>query len=407
MRAACLVLLVWALVACGNLGRLRDDLRTAADMMHVDGAVSARAWSGAPLVVAILRAPSVDGLPYAIVDYVELHEPGRFAFLLQPDPHYRLVAFEDANHDLAFAAEERVVAWSDFADLPEAQQLSATLVIERALPSPDAAPPLADPTGASRHLYVGDVISLADPRFDPAVAQQGVWQPVRFLTELGAGIFQLAPHEPTRTPVLFVHGMSGTPRQFEPLVARLDATRFEPWLAHYPSGWDLASIASDLHRALDELVETTHAERVCIVAHSMGGLVIRRAMNLYSRTHSRPYARELVTIASPLGGIQSAATGVAVSPVVVPAWRALATTSEYVHQLYELPLPDETRYALFFAFGGHDGTDGAVPLESQLRAESQAEADLVRGFDAQHTAILADEAAIAATLAELERCLIN
>jgi pimeloyl-ACP methyl ester carboxylesterase len=154
---------------------------------------------------------------------------------------------------------------------------------------------------------------------------------------------------------------------------------------------------------LNELRTATGVERMCLVAHSMGGVVTRRALALHAADRPGPFIGGLVTIASPLGGHPGAGAGVAMSPLVIPAWRGLVPSGPFIRELFATPLPDEIRYALFFAFEDASG-DGVVPLSSQLRREAASEADLVRGFVGTHVGVLHQEATSRALAEELDRC---
>jgi hypothetical protein len=39
-----------------------------------------------------------------------------------------------------------------------------------------------------------------------------------------------------KVPVVFVHGIDGSPRDFAEIVARLDPTRYRPWFFFFPPG---------------------------------------------------------------------------------------------------------------------------------------------------------------------------
>jgi pimeloyl-ACP methyl ester carboxylesterase len=77
----------------------------------------------------------------------------------------------------------------------------------------------------------------------------------------------------------FVHGAGGNPSEFRTLVEHLDRKKFQPWLAFYPSGLDVATIARGAARWLDVLAVRDRFERIVIVAHSMGGLVSREVID--------------------------------------------------------------------------------------------------------------------------------
>lgn len=385
---------------------MRDDLAQMGELASLRGRVTASDWSGAPIVVAVLRRPEREGAPFAIVDFQQLFRPGEYAFLLDPGT-YRVVAFVDENRDLDFQPDERLAPYDDFREivLAPGRRDGVDVAISGApAGARERMPEVAQPTGDSRQMHVGEVLPLRSERFGPEAGRMGALEPVRFMRELGAGVFLLEPHDASRTPVLFVHGISGYPQEFEAMIAGLDRARFEPWVAQYPSGWALDEVAARLHRVMNELQTSLAIDRMCIVAHSMGGVVTRRALAYYAGDRPAPFVRGLVTIASPLGGHPGAGAGVAMSPIVVPAWRDLVPTGDFVAHLYDSALPEETRYALFFAYVDPGGGDGVVPLSSQLRVEAAREADVVRGFVGTHVGVLRQEVLSAALAEELERC---
>jgi hypothetical protein len=399
-----------ALLAGGcSLAAMREDLALQATNARLAGSVEVIAPTGAPVLVAVLDGERSPGGPLHVIDYVLVHgERESWAFLVPPGT-YRVVAFEDANGDVQYQADERVTSWSGFEALtvePGASREGLALRIVDGLPPGEVAPSVVGPTGAERSLYVGNVLPLSDPRFARENGVMGMEEPQRFMVEVGAGLFLTEPHDPARTPVVFIHGISGYPREFEALVAGLDRARFQVWLAQYPSGFDLDLVADYVSRALDELVQLHDPARLCVVAHSMGGVVMRRALGRYGAIPTRARVPLFVSLASPLGGHPGAAMGAAMSPVVLPVWRSLVPSGHFMATLFEAPLPGETRRALFFAFGSDDARgDGVVPLVSQLRPEAQAEAAVVRGFATSHTGILSDASSRAAVHAELaEHC---
>lgn len=239
------VLAFLALVGCGGLGAARDDLDQMRALANLRGTVRVAEWSGAPIVVAVLGAAATPGAPLPIIDFVQTFRPGEFTFLLDPG-RYRVIAFVDENRDLEFQPGERVAPFALFQEIEVGAGLQDGIAIAIEGPassSDERMPEVLDPTGDTRQVSVGTVLPLTDARFGPAAGRMGVFEPTRFMREVGAGVFLLEPHDPARTPVLFVHGISGYPQEFTDLVARLDHTRFEPWVAQYPSGWDLEEVA--------------------------------------------------------------------------------------------------------------------------------------------------------------------
>ncbi|MEM9075039.1 MAG: alpha/beta fold hydrolase, partial [Myxococcota bacterium] len=163
-------------------------------------------------------------------------------------------------------------------------------------------------------------------------------------------------------------------------------------------------VAEWINRSLNEL-QTRHGfERLCVVGHSMGGLVAREVANLHVARSGAPFLRGIVTIAAPLGGLDSAQFGVDWSPSVAPSWRDLAPESGFLRSLYRRPLPDYVAYDLLFTFHETEGDDTVVDIRSQLREEAQREANRVRGFEATHAGVLESGSAWEFIEANLNDC---
>ena len=393
------------LAGCGGapVTRLLEDQSARARLATIRGDVALEEPSGAPIVVALLRVPEHPQGPLQIVDFQILASAGPFWFYA-PAARYRVIAFEDTDRDQAYDVTERLGAWDGFADLVAAEGSTSEAHVQITGGAPGPLPTVAMPSADVRSLHIGDVVPLEDARFAQETGARGMWEPLAFMEELGAGLFLVEPHVAGRTPVVLVHGMTGYPQEFRHIVASLDRSRFEPWLVQYPSGWELTAVADYLSRALVELAQGLAVEGVCVVAHSMGGVVSRRALRFLDERQAGQLVRGFVTLASPLGGIPSAAAGMRFSPIHVPSWDNLVPDGAFMGAQYERPLVPTIDYTLLFAFDGHSAGDGVVPLTSQLRAEAQAEAAHLHGFHTTHVGILEDEGALRAIGEALERC---
>src|SRR5262249_44534845 len=102
-------------------------------------------------------------------------------------------------------------------------------------------------------LQLGTIASLDDPRFGPEYGGMGLWNPVRFMLEAGAGIYSLEPYDPHKTPILFVHGATGSPTNWRYLSSTIDRSRFQPWFAYYPAAAHIDRIGDQILRALSGL----------------------------------------------------------------------------------------------------------------------------------------------------------
>ncbi|MEY6434145.1 alpha/beta fold hydrolase [Thioalkalicoccus limnaeus] len=91
----------------------------------------------------------------------------------------------------------------------------------------------------------------------------------------------LQPFDPTKTPVVLVHGLMTTPRMWEPVVKALLADpeihrRYQFWFFYYPTGQPVPLSALQLREALDTAVaEHRPAKPLILVGYSMGGVLSR------------------------------------------------------------------------------------------------------------------------------------
>jgi len=243
----------------------------------------------------------------------------------------------------------------------------------------------------------GEVVSLNDPRYDDGRVSGGMWQPLTSAMRGGYGIQFLAPHDPKKVPVLFIHGIAGSPRNFEAMIERLDRTRYEPWLAYYPSGIRLPVLASVLASSLARARADLKLERVVVVAHSMGGLVARGALLELAEREDASFISLFVSFSTPWAGHAAAAEGLDSAPQAVPSWVDLAPGSIYLKRL-ERPLP--MPFHLFFGVGERGSrldanNDGVVAVASELAPFAQRQAVRLWGFDAGHMGILRSAEAFA------------
>lgn len=382
-----------------SFGRLRRDLRTYAGFGEITGQVEVEGSLDLPIVLVAARLPDAGADLMALDELQVLRAPGAFTMRLSPG-RYTIAAAEDANKNAKWDDGERI-ATSEAVEVVAAQKTELNLRIR------SAELPQSESTMASvgqDQVAHGEVRVLSDARFGSDGAEQGIWEPARYATEHQPGIYMLQPFEQDKTAVLFVHGMGGYPQEFEPLIGKLDSDQFQPWVALYPSGQRLEEVARMLHLATNELEVRLGLTRVCVVGHSMGGLVARSLVGMHVAETPEHAIRGLVTIASPLGGVRAAATGVKLAPVVVPSWNDLDPASAFLAELHGAPLPKAVEYHLLFAYDGSSAGDGVAALSSQLNSEAQAEAEVVAGYWATHVGVLHSDGVADQVGAALRRC---
>src|ERR1700749_3555083 len=98
-------------------------------------------------------------------------------------------------------------------------------------------------------------------------------------------VYLIHPYDPNKIPILFIHGLLGTPLSWQNLTNDLCSDpkileRYQPWFFLYPTGQPVLESAAQLR---DELERTQHlfdpsgsaiaSRHVVVVAHSMGGLL--------------------------------------------------------------------------------------------------------------------------------------
>lgn len=384
-----MVLLATCLVGCA-LVRLNQETREFDHSTVLVGRVEPGIRTSGSIVVGAYAHESSQGGPacWRLAHQTRLHEPGGFE-LIVPYGDYSLFAFSDENGNGRFDAGESAAAHAGGRPVstqraPLVAGLDMTLGEAPVVPQP----PL--PAGA-HSTQAGALANLDEPTFDVAHGRRGYWEPLSFFRELGGNVYFLTPYDAAKTPVLFVHGANGSPQSWRELISRLDRRRFQPWVFFYPSGAPVESMSHLLFWKLLNLQLRWHYESVHIVAHSMGGLVVRRM--LLDHGEQMPWVRHFVSISTPWAGEPSADTGVEWSPAVVPSWRDMQPDGPFLRTLFDSPLPKRVEYYLIFGHRGSPGlwrpnNDGIVTLASQLRAAAQEEARLVFGYDEDHVSIL-------------------
>ena len=96
-----------------------------------------------------------------------------------------------------------------------------------------------------------------------------------------ARLAQLQQYDPTRTPVIFVHGLQETGASWAPMI---DSLRDDPWIRKryqfwfysYPSGYPYPYSAALFRHDLDGIERAfPNHKRAVLVGHSMGGMICR------------------------------------------------------------------------------------------------------------------------------------
>jgi pimeloyl-ACP methyl ester carboxylesterase len=345
-----------------------------------------RGWAGPVVVAALVRQAGRNEVAHQTL----LHECGGYE-LIVPRGEYALVAYGDVNGNGHYDAGEPAGTYAGGAPVVAAATgvVAALDFVIGTPPVPAAALPAAP---APRHsTQAGALADLDAPAFSAENGQHGYWAPMEFFRETGGNIYFLEPYDPHKIPVLFVHGAVGSPQDWRWFFEHLDRSRYQPWFFYYPSGAAVESMAYLLYWKLFNLQVRYHFEQLDIVAHSMGGLVVRKF--LLDQGSQFPQLKVFVTLSTPWAGEASAELGVKHSPAVVPSWIDMQPEGRFMKALFERRLPPGIDHHLLFGHrGGYSllrpNNDGTVTLASQLRAAAQAEARMVYGYDEDHDSVL-------------------
>ncbi len=390
-----LLFLLFTAAGC-SFNRLKKDLKKYDNLVTISGVTTSQTATSAPIRIYILTS---DPLQPRLINYEVLKKPGHFSFVIKPGI-YRIYAYEDSNRDQHHQNNERTAGSGQIvATKPGSTISNLTIVL----------PPQADRNLLNElnniktkgktdlvnyKLHTGKIVSLDAPCFAKEFVTMGLWEPLKFIEKVPFGILFMEKYDPDKIPVLFIHGINGSPRFFTEIIANLDRSSFQPWLAYYPSGMKIESIANYFLNLLNELDARQDFKPLQIIAHSMGGLVSRSLINLYNKERNDFQIDRMITISTPFAGHQAAAMGLKYAPAIIPVWNDVAPGNEFLNQLFLKPLPNNLSHYLLFSFEGDShftgdsNNDGVVSIASELRPEAQDEAALVHGYAEGHTSIL-------------------
>lgn len=349
----------------------------------------------------IVAAYSKIGSKRNIEHYTLLHETGPYE-LMVPTGEYFIFAFKDLNNDYIYQANEPSGQYSSevvVITTPGGVLLNLDIVIPEqknrsSIDFPHDTSVLGNSPPKSHSSAPGAIMEVTDPLFSEENAVKGYWNPLDFFHEIGGNIYFREPYDPSKIPVLFVHGAVGTPKNWHYLLSTLDHELYQPWYFYYPTGPSIKSMADLLFWKISNLHLKYRFPKMYIVAHSMGGLVVRSLLVDYGQ--HLPPIKKFISISTPWSGDPLSEVGVKYSPGVIPAWKDMGRESEFVQSIYRKPLPKGLDFFLFFGHDGNrnpfrDNNDRVVTLSSQLDPRVQNEASMVYGFNEDHTSILVSD----------------
>jgi hypothetical protein len=192
-----------------------------------------------------------------------------------------------------------------------------------------------------------------------------------------AAIYALAAdpqsYHPEREPIIFIHGLEGAPADLQPVVDRWRGSpRFQLHIVAYADYRRRTSLnGDDLADELRALAAHLGAGRdLTIVAHSMGGIVTRQALNKLEPSGLERFRRvRLIAVDTPWHGYPGPGDGVLMdfARLFLPAgMQDMRAASPMFAALYAPELPDNVEVQLVFAEAGDEVLDYTEGVLAQL-----------------------------------------
>lgn len=414
-----LVLSVALISGCANFRKLGKDLRLINNEYRISGIIENSDEFSCPVRAVVIEWNQNENKIFS-GDFLNLTNGGAFMFIVKSPLNQHIAAYADLNRDGKYNPGEPLWIHRGTDGSPAPAVLGPSTRVARVngnLSRMEKAP--AGLVGAIADLLkgrkpeevitrqgvsfaLGEKAGLDDPRFAATRGEDGLWTPATFAIESGFGIYFVDRFDPTKIPVLFVHGAAGSPQDWRHAMEKIDRKIYQPWFYVYPSGMRLRNAALALNEGVKQLHERYQFKRLHVVAHSMGGLVSRDFVIQNAIVEGNSYINTLITFSSPWDGHEAAAMGVKHAPEVVPSWRDMSHGSDFLTHLYDKRLKGKVNHHLFYSHHASSSrilppeNDGTVSVASQTRKEAVADAVDVRGFDEDHVSILSSRAALTA-----------
>ncbi len=378
--------------------RSKQDINKSMESTIVIGQIFIDVPIEGPVIVAACSANE----NRTIAHYTVLHEAGEYELAVDQGNYY-VFAFIDKNSNLVYDKGEPCGQHGDpklVSVPPVGVVFDIDVVIQEQCENKVITPGMEISAVKPPKLYsrqAGAIVQLDDELFAEENGKKGFWEPVTFFKQFGGNIYFLEPYNPEKTPVLFIHGASGTPKNFIEIMKNMDRTRFQPWFFYYPSGSRLNSMSYLLLWKLSTLQAKYQFKKIYFTAHSMGGLIAKSF--IVNSGQKFPNVGLFISLATPWGGDSMAEYGVEQSPLVIPSWIDMQPKSDFIKSLYTVKLPETTKFYIFYGYKGsslpfQSNNDGTIDLSSLLDDRPQSEATMVYAFNEDHASILFSQKAI-------------
>ncbi len=390
----CVVFVMFCIITSCSLIKVRNEAKQSLKSTVVIGLVSSEVPVDSPIIVA---AYSV-GAEKKVVHYSVLHDSGEFELMLEQGDYY-IFAYQDKNSNLIYEKGEPAGQYGEPKKVRAASEIVYDINFIIPQDKKDIIVPYETEISSVKpeklhSRQAGNITDLNDERFAEENGVKGFWEGLSFYKQFGGNIFFLEEYDPEKIPVLFIHGASGTPKEWQYIVDNIDRTRFQPWFFYYPSGSRIDSMSYLLLWKLSNLQAKYNFSKLYITAHSMGGLVARSFLVNYAGQF--PFIKLFVSLATPWGGDRMAEYGVQHSPAIIPSWIDMQPDGDFIKSLYRIKMPEHINFYMLY---GHKGSrnpflannDGTIALNSLLDLRAQSEAKMNYAFNEDHVTILSSK----------------
>ena len=405
-------LLSFTLASCSSISNLVSLQNNLVEMEQTLSVVAGRVIDPTDkalqgnIIVVLLKGEASLTSEENLLSYKVLRNADESFVFVREELDTRLIAFKDVNGDFRYQPDEPIHVMETPPilspnSLDESQwRMNTLLLSNNSAAASEVSIDVTSETVKSKLKYlqnVGRVTDFSNPNFSTSTVEMGLWSPLAFAKQVGYGFYLLEPWQEDKDVLLLIHGINDSPRSFRDLLPQLNLSQYQPVFFHYPSGLDLETSATVLSEIMSEFNLRMPNKKVRIVAHSMGGLIARRYVQLQQDLGVGSETIEhLLTISTPWGGHKAAEMGVKRSPVVAPVWRDMVPSSDFISGLHNRPLPAGLQFSLLFSYSGQkmlqtEAGDGTVTLESQLDYRAQDVADHLHGLNEGHVSILSSE----------------
>jgi len=394
------IMVFTALFSSCSFIKLKQDLKEMNDHTGLRGEITIKNKNpNAPYIIAAFNKKN------QLVKYKLIQSNSDYyVFQLKDSKVYRIAIFKDLNRNSVYDNSEPAAFWMNSENklLLKNQNkilnfnLSSKTTIPKILRINPSDAKLF--SGATFKVATGQKTNFKHYEFSREYGNFALWQPFEAFRKYGIGVYFMNDFDPQKIPILCVYGMGGFASDWKTLFNSIDTSKFQPWFYQYPSGYSIDASAKALNIIMKKIRDKYKFKQLYILAHSMGGLVAEKFIQL-----SRPskkldhFITLFITISTPWAGDKDAEWGQK-APATIPCWNDIVPSSAFIKSLNAADL-NEIPYYLLFTYKGDRkpfriNNDTTISIASQLKMDFQLKAKKIYGFNDHHAAILKDDKAI-------------